>query len=69
MTPKEHKKHSRTSLDLQFKKFSLTKQNLHLEWTINRLEKQFRKIPTNKLYKAKSIGKCEKIVTEKANFF
>ena len=40
----EVKKHSRTSPDVQFKEFSLTKQKkLDLERTMNELGKPFRK--------------------------
>ena len=39
----EVKKHSRTSPDVQFKKFSLTKQKTDIERTMNGLEKPFRK--------------------------
>ena len=39
------KKHSRTSPDVQFKEFSLTKQKkLDLEWNISELRKPFKKI-------------------------
>ena len=40
----EIKKHSRTSPDVQFKEFSLTKQKkLDLEWNISELRKPFKK--------------------------
>ena len=39
----EIKKHSRTSPDVHFKEFSLTKQTLDLDRTISELEKPFRK--------------------------
>ena len=40
----EIKKHSRTSPDIQFKEFSLTKQKkLELEWTMSELRKPFLK--------------------------
>ena len=38
----EIKEHSRTSPDVQFKEFSLTKQN-NLEWTMSELRKPFLK--------------------------
>ena len=41
----EIKKHSRSSPDVQFKEFSLTKQKkLDLEWNISELRKPFKKI-------------------------
>ena len=45
------KNHSRTSPDVQFKEFSLTKRKLDLEGTINGLEKPFRKNPIQKIEK------------------
>ena len=45
------KKHSRTSPDVQFKEFSLTKQKLDLEQTINGLGKTFRKESDPKIEK------------------
>ena len=39
----KQKKHRRTSPDVQFKEFSLTKQKLDLERTMNGLGKPFRK--------------------------
>ena len=50
----EVKKHSRTSPDVQFKEFSLTKKTRPKtdEWTMNGLEKPFRKnIRSKKLKK------------------
>ena len=43
----EFKKNSRASPGLQLKDFSLKKQKLDLEWTINGLEKPFRKVFKN----------------------
>ena len=49
----DEKKHNRTSHDVQFKEFSLTKQKLDLERTVSDLEKPFRK----KIFK-KSMSNC-----------
>ena len=65
------KKHSRTSPDLQFKEFSLTKQKTRPRWMDweNHLEKnpiqKIEKIVKNKI----EIAACEqKTTSEKANF-
>ena len=69
----EVKKHSRTSPDVQFKEFSLTKQKLGLARANNGLGKPFRKNLIQKNRKnsknQSEIAACEqKTTSEKANF-
>ena len=53
----EVKKHSRTSPDVQFKEFSLTKQKkLDLEWTMSELRKPFLKKSDKKIRKKNKIN-------------
>ena len=68
----EVKKHSRTSADVQFKEFSLTKK-LDLERTMNGLEKPFRKKSDpknrrNSKNQSEIAAIEQKITTEKTNF-
>ena len=71
------KKHNRTSPNKQFKEFSLTKQKLHIERTMNELgadyEKPFPKKSDQKIFKKLKINVkmphvTEKTTSEKANF-
>ena len=67
------KKHSRTSPDVQFKEFPLTKQKTRPRTNINGMEKPFRKKsdPKNRKYSKNQseIAACEqKTTTEKPNF-
>ena len=63
------KKHSRTSPDILFKKFSSTKQKLDLERTISELGKPFPKNQIKKTENQCQNAACEqKTTSEKANF-
>ena len=59
-----NKKHSRTSPDVQFKEFSLTKQKLDHERTMSELRKPFPKKSDQKNFK-KTENQCQNAACEK----